>query len=381
MSIAPFLPGLPAATAEPGTGAAPGGPGPTAEGTAASAFGDALAAALAGTAAGCTVATVPPAPAPVTGPATVPAPPLEPSPAPVQPVLLPVEASAVAVDASLVAVDASLVAVEASLPTLAQTPQQDAPAGRRTTGEALPGGPAGPAGPAGLAGAGRDASTVTTDVSTATADASTVTSDVSAVSGVGGAAATAGGTALDLAPEKVTRAVVQQVFPEVTRMASTAGNGTHRITLTLQPEQLGEVRVTLVVRDGSVQVRLAGGDGAEGAAVHRALASGAPELQRLLERTGAEARVSVRDPFAPLLPTTAATAGASTTTGQGAGPQSGPQAGPDAHARQEAQARQEQGGGQPGRDQPRDEPRQQQPARLSYPIAPTPLAGRLDRTV
>jgi flagellar hook-length control protein FliK len=107
----------------------------------------------------------------------------------------------------------------------------------------------------------------------------------------------------------VERAVVQQVFPEVTRLvASTPTDrpGTHRITLTLQPEQLGEVRVTLVVKDGAVQVRLAGNanDLAGSAAVHRALSTGVPELQRLLERSGAtEARVLVRDPFSPTQPT------------------------------------------------------------------------------
>ncbi len=103
-------------------------------------------------------------------------------------------------------------------------------------------------------------------------------------------------------PKSVERVVVAQVFPEVTRLAS-SGNGTHRITLTLQPAQLGEVRVTLVVRDGAVRVRLSGeaGDGA----VRQALATGAPELQRMLERAGAsEARVLVRDVNAtPLLTT------------------------------------------------------------------------------
>ncbi|WP_207009095.1 flagellar hook-length control protein FliK [Nocardioides aromaticivorans] len=145
-------------------------------------------------------------------------------------------------------------------------------------------------------------------------------------------------------------------------------NGTHRITLTLQPEQLGEVRVTLVVKDGAVHVRLAGGEGIEGAAVHRALAGEAPELQRLLERTGAEARVTVRDPFAPLLPSTTPS----------------PQAGPDTDARSGAQARQDRQDAQDGRtarEQPREQPRRQEPQRASYPIETTPVAGRLDRTV
>jgi len=94
----------------------------------------------------------------------------------------------------------------------------------------------------------------------------------------------------------VGMSVVRQVFPEVTRIVTSTPTdrpGTQRITLTLQPEQLGEVRVTLVVRDGAVHVRLVGES--DNPAVHRALASGAPELQRLLERTGAgEARVQVQ---------------------------------------------------------------------------------------
>lgn len=83
---------------------------------------------------------------------------------------------------------------------------------------------------------------------------------------------------------------VSQVVPEVTRLVS-RGNGVHQLTMKLQPEALGEVRVTLTVRDGAVQVRLTGGDDAA-----RALAEGAPELRRALELAGAgEARVVVRD--------------------------------------------------------------------------------------
>jgi hypothetical protein len=84
--------------------------------------------------------------------------------------------------------------------------------------------------------------------------------------------------------------VLRQVVPEVTRLV-TAGNGTHRVTLQLEPEALGEVRVVLTVRDGAVHVRLAAGDDAQ-----RALAEGAPELRRLLELAGAsDTRIVVRD--------------------------------------------------------------------------------------
>ncbi|QBX55237.1 flagellar hook-length control protein FliK [Nocardioides seonyuensis] len=84
--------------------------------------------------------------------------------------------------------------------------------------------------------------------------------------------------------------VVSQLAPEVTRMVS-RGNGVHHVTMLLQPEALGEVRVTLTVRNGEVLVRLAAGDDAQ-----RALLEGAPELRRVLELAGTgDARVVVRD--------------------------------------------------------------------------------------
>jgi flagellar hook-length control protein FliK len=94
------------------------------------------------------------------------------------------------------------------------------------------------------------------------------------------------------APENVAPAqhVTRQVFPEVTSLA-TRGDGTHRITLTLKPEALGEVRVVMTVRDGAVHVRLAAGHEAQ-----QALREGSPELTRLLGAAGAsESRITVRD--------------------------------------------------------------------------------------
>ena len=100
------------------------------------------------------------------------------------------------------------------------------------------------------------------------------------------ATATAGPATADKAR---TTAVLQQVFPEITKMA-TAGNGTHRMTLTLHPDDLGTVRVTLTVRDGSVRVSLAADQATS------ALAAGRPELQSLLEQHGAtDTRIVVRD--------------------------------------------------------------------------------------
>jgi hypothetical protein len=102
-----------------------------------------------------------------------------------------------------------------------------------------------------------------------------------------------------------TGPVARQVFPEVTSLV-TRGDGTHRITLSLKPEALGEVRVVMTVRDGVVHVRLAAGHDAQ-----HALLEGSPELSRLLEAAGArESRVVVRD-----LGTTTGTAGAGSGPG------------------------------------------------------------------
>ena len=94
--------------------------------------------------------------------------------------------------------------------------------------------------------------------------------------------------------------VTRQVFPEVTSLV-TRGDGTHRITLTLKPEALGEVRVVMTVRDGAVHVRLAAGHEAQ-----QSLLEGSHELSRLLESAGAsETRVVVRDLGTPPTPTAA----------------------------------------------------------------------------
>jgi hypothetical protein len=104
--------------------------------------------------------------------------------------------------------------------------------------------------------------------------------------------------------------VTGQVFPEVTSLVN-RGDGTHRITMTLQPEALGEVRVVMTVRDGAVHVRLTAGHEA-----HLALLDGSSELTRLLERVGAvDTRIVVRD----LGATAAPTPGIGTGLGAGAG--------------------------------------------------------------
>jgi len=177
----------------------------------------------------------------------------------------------------------------------------------------------------------------------------------------------------------VELSVVRQVFPEVSRIVAatpTDRPGTHRITLTLQPAQLGEVRVTLVVRDGAVQVRLSGES--DSPAVHRALAAGAPELQRLLERSGAtDARVLVREPFG--LPT--AQAPLPTPAAQAPQPaQQAPPGQPDQGAHQDASHGRHGGAAQHGR---RDDRPPQQPATPPPPSPPpSPTAtGQLDRNL
>jgi flagellar hook-length control protein FliK len=111
----------------------------------------------------------------------------------------------------------------------------------------------------------------------------------SSLTPAGPALTTPAQTAATPAPA-ATAHVTRQVFPEVTSLV-TRGDGTHRITLALKPEALGEVRVVMTVRDGVVHVRLAAGHDAQ-----RALLEGSPELTRLLEAAGAgETRVVVRD--------------------------------------------------------------------------------------
>lgn len=75
----------------------------------------------------------------------------------------------------------------------------------------------------------------------------------------------------------VTRSAAAQVVPELTRLVQ-AGPGTHRMVLRLDPEHLGDVRITLTVHPGGVRVRMA--TGSEDA--RAALSDGLPDLQRAL---------------------------------------------------------------------------------------------------
>lgn len=73
----------------------------------------------------------------------------------------------------------------------------------------------------------------------------------------------------------------EQVHPVVARMVE-RGDGVHRVTLRLHPEELGEVRVTVVVKNSVVDVTLSAGSMALAA-----LRDGSPQLRALLDLAGA----------------------------------------------------------------------------------------------
>ncbi|MEP9362256.1 flagellar hook-length control protein FliK [Nocardioides sp. CN2-186] len=139
--------------------------------------------------------------------------------------------------------------------------------------------------------------------------------------------------------------VTGQVFPEVVRVAQSP-EGTNRVTVKLNPESLGEVRVMLTSRRGALEISLAGGE-----AARRALTEGAPELRRLLESVGrTESRIVIRDLPTVIAPTPVVRTDVSTDLSSGlAGGQLGGQYGGPA--------------GGPGGDRPadREAPRQQTP--------------------
>jgi len=117
--------------------------------------------------------------------------------------------------------------------------------------------------------------------------------------------------------------VSRQVIPELTRM-STLGEGVHRLTMTLRPEALGEIRVTMTVRDGSLHVRLAAGTEAQ-----HALVPDLTELQQVLKLgSSSDVRVVLRD----LSGVPATPDQQSGQTGNQTGNQTGSQQGPGHHA-------------------------------------------------
>jgi len=190
-------------------------------------------------------------------------------------------------------VDASATAVDPALDTTT------APAGGAADGlPEVSGAVAGPTSPADAGGdppadQSRDQPAGTASAAPTAAAATTGSAPAAdappPVAVVGPATVTAPAPATAATAARPADAVPGQVFPEVARL-SQAGPGTHRVTLRLDPGTLGEVRVTLTVRDGEVQVRLAAQHDAR-----EVLALAAPDLRRLLEQPGVEARVSVAD--------------------------------------------------------------------------------------
>jgi flagellar hook-length control protein FliK len=90
--------------------------------------------------------------------------------------------------------------------------------------------------------------------------------------------------------------VTSQVFPTIPALVS-RGEGMHSMTLRLHPADLGEVHVTVSVKNGAVDVTIAAGREAQ-----EALRTGAGELRSLLDLAGAATgQLVVRD-----LPTSAA---------------------------------------------------------------------------
>jgi hypothetical protein len=103
-----------------------------------------------------------------------------------------------------------------------------------------------------------------------------------ATTGSGAAAGVTAGAAASGTGAGATGASVplNDVNPAVARMAS-RGDGTHAMTLRLHPADLGEVRLTVVVRGDTVDVRIAAG-----AQAREALQQGSAQLRSLLELSG-----------------------------------------------------------------------------------------------
>lgn len=132
------------------------------------------------------------------------------------------------------------------------------------------------------------------------------------VTGAAPASGAGGSTPVTTSAASGHHQVTGQVFPEVLRVAQGA-EGTHRVTIKLNPESLGEVRVVLTSRRGGLEVSLAGGE-----AARRALTEGAPELHRLLESVGrTESRIVIRDLPAVVAPSPAARPDASSNLSSG----------------------------------------------------------------
>lgn len=139
--------------------------------------------------------------------------------------------------------------------------------------------PTGPT-PKGTAGpvASTDPTAVATDPASGTRAVGTAWPTVPVATGPGAAAAPAHPSASGGAPTAVP--VPAQLQPSLARLVS-RGDGTHRMSLRLHPAELGEVRLTVTVKDGAVDVALAAGPEAQDA-----LRDGSAQLRSMLGDTG-----------------------------------------------------------------------------------------------
>ncbi|WP_323793864.1 flagellar hook-length control protein FliK, partial [Nocardioides sp.] len=143
---------------------------------------------------------------------------------------------------------------------------------------------------------------------------------------------------------------------EVVRLAESGPRHdvTRHVTLQLNPEALGEVRITLSLHAGGVRVRLA----AESGVTREALAAGIPQLQQLLGEHAVTADRSAR-PGSPAIEVTIATLPS----------EQGPLSGGSAHSGSDAEADAQEHFAGNGFDQPHE----QRPARM--PVGHTATDG------
>lgn len=219
----------------------------------------------------------------------------------------------------------------------------DPPAGTSAAAPAGAGGPA-PTGERDASAAGQPAEAPAAAAATGTSGTAVTAGQAAAVAAPV-AAAPAGPAATASGPASAPAPVSRQLADTVQQLAR-SGEGTHRMTLRLDPGSLGEVRVHLVVRDGGLQVHLAAGHEAL-----QALGEGSEELLRLLQTSGpADVRVTVRD------------------LAGGAGQQTGEQTG--------QQTGQQTGGAAGGEDRPDRQAPQDAPDRPAGPTAPPTTTDR-----
>ena len=103
---------------------------------------------------------------------------------------------------------------------------------------------------------GQPAGAATSQRTEARADPTPAPAPVSSVPGAATVAPTTAAAAAPTSSADVHR-VTGQVFPEVLRASANADTGTSRVTVKLNPESLGEVRIVLTQRRGGLEVSLA----------------------------------------------------------------------------------------------------------------------------